>query len=38
MDNNSDEDSIIMPSTIEYNKQDMKSNKQDSDENMIKLA
>ena len=32
MENNSDEQFIIMQAAIEANKQDMKSNKQDSDE------
>ena len=38
MDNNSDEQFIIMQSTIESNKQEMKANKQHSDEKMVKLA
>ena len=38
MDNKSDEQFIIMKVTIEANKQDIKDNKQDSDEKMMKLT
>ena len=38
MDNKSDEQFIILQSTIESNKQDMKSNKQESDEKMMNLT
>ena len=35
MENNSDEQFIIIKSAIEVNKQEIKSNKQDSDEKMM---
>ena len=38
IDNNPDEQFIIMQSTIESNKQEMKSNKQESDEKTINLT
>ena len=38
MDNKSDENFIIMQSSIEYNKQEMKSKKKDSDEKSTKLS
>ena len=38
MDNNYDEQFIIMQATIETNKQDMKSNKQDSGDKMMKAT
>ena len=38
MDNKSDEQFIIMQLNIEANEQDMKSNQQDSDEEMMKLT
>ena len=38
MDNRSDEQFIIMKNTIEANKQKTKSNKQDSDEKIMKLT
>ena len=38
MDNKSDEQFIIMQAAIEANKQQMKNNKQDSDEKMMKLT
>ena len=38
MDNNYDEQLIIMQSKIEANKHEMKANKQDSDEKMMKLT
>ena len=38
MENNYDEKFIIMQSADEYNKQEMKSNKQESDEKMTKLS
>ena len=37
-DNKSDEQFIIMKSAIEFNKQEMKSNRQDSDNKMMKLT
>ena len=37
MGNNYDEQFIIMQATIKDNKQEMKSNKQDSDEKIMKL-
>ena len=37
MDNKYDEKFIIMQATIESNKQEMKTNKQDSDKKMINL-
>ena len=38
MDNKYDEQFIIMKSAIEFNKQEMKSNRQDSDNKMMKLT
>ena len=38
MDNSSDEQIIIMQAKIETNKQDLKANKQDSDEKMMNLT
>ena len=38
MDNSSDEQIIIMKAKIETNKQDLKANKQDSDEKMMNLT
>ena len=38
MDNKSDEQFIIMQATIEANNQDMKSNKQDSDEKTMNIT
>ena len=38
MDNNSDEQFIIMQAAIEYNKQEIKANKQDSDDKMMNLT
>ena len=38
MDNESDEQFIIMQGKIEANKQEMKSNKQDSDEKMMQFT
>ena len=38
MDNKADEQLIITQSTIEANMQEMKSNKQDSDDKMMKVT
>ena len=38
MENNYDEKFIVMKAADEYNKQEMKSNKQESDEKMKKLS